>query len=228
MGLLTVLEMETECRYILGGDEDEDSARIRRWLKFGYEFLCAPNIYEHPELETAEIIPLVAGNSQTTTTVWNKIEVVRFFDTAIAGLTNSSIGRRLRPTSIRRLNDRSQQVEGQPTRYAYYTNVLILDKIIAGSDVGKILMVFGRTRAPTINWANDAAVTTLREEWDQLIIMAGAMNGFNAKGLYEKAHGIRDSIGRLVNDMPQVQDMTADDWEDEMSVTGTYGSQRRR
>ena len=228
MSNLSILDIETETRYILGSDTDEDSARIRRWLKQGYEFITAPNIYKHPELEHSETIALVAGAVQSTVAVWNAVELVRYYEEVLASVTAISMGWRLRPTSYRMLLDRALRIEGAPRRYAFRGNQFLLDRSVDTSTVGNGLLVAGYRKPAAIDWTDSNETTDIREEWDPLLALAGAMFGFTWKGEFEKAHGARDSLGRLVNDMTPIQTMSAADWEPEMQVESGNGMRRGR
>jgi hypothetical protein len=228
VGLLTLDEAEDECRFMCGNDKDEDQPRVRRWLKFGLNYLCNPNVYRHPELEATENVTLVAGDVQTPTIVWNALEMVRFYDALTASVTFTTQGKRLQPTSMRMLLDRGIKVEGQPTRYAFHRNLLHLDRSVTTTDVGKCLRLEGMRKHRVLDLEADSETTDLRDDWDHLWVMAGAMFGFIWSAESGKAHGIRDSLGRLINDMPIVQDLSAVDWTDESSLESRDGMRPAR
>jgi hypothetical protein len=218
MGDLTLDEAVEEVRYLCGNDKDEDTDRIKRWLKAGLNYITAPNVYRHPELEATETITLVAGDEQTPTLVWNAVEMVQFRDAAVASITATTRSYRLRPTSLRRLLDRSYKTEGQPRRYVFVRNTIITESTIGTSDTGKGLRLEGMCKHRALDYANGAEVTDLRAEWDDLWVMAGGMYGFIWAAESGKAHGLRDSLGRLINDFPIVQDLSAVDETDDATI----------
>jgi hypothetical protein len=221
---LTLLEIESEVQYNLGSDTDEESARIRRWIKSGYEFITFPNIYPHPELEHSETIALVAGSTQTTTALWNKVELVRYYQVPLASVATNQPGWRLHPTSFRMLEERNHLTEKEPRRYAFRANTFLLDAFVATGVTGNGLKVAGYRKPAALDYTSDTETTDLREEWDQILIYAATMHGFTSKGQTDKALGMREMAAKLINDMPPIQQLSAEDWDDEMSVSGGPGS----
>ena len=223
MSNLTVAELETEVRYCLGSDTDEESTRIRRWLKTSYEFVCNPAVYKHPELESTETLALIAGSSLTTSTVWNSVELVRYYQVPLASVATNQPGWRLGPTSFRMLQERSSLVQGEPRRYAFRANTFLWDRYVDTATVGNGVLIAGYERAPTVDFTDDSDTLPLREEWDQIVIYYASMHGFTAKGQTDRALGMREMAAKLTNDMPPIQGMSAEDWDDEMQVTGGPG-----
>jgi hypothetical protein len=235
MGLMTPAEVEAEVRYLLENDLDETQERVRLWIRFGYDFITAPNVYEHPELEDDELLALVAGTNVLATSItWARIDSVRFCDAPMASVTPETYGWRLRPTSERMLRSRSQLTQGQPRRYAFFQNELHFDRMIVASDAGKGIAVAGFRKPVALDFAMTllpsgayAPLSPLRSEWDQLLCLAAAMYGFVWKGLPEQAFNTRDVLARLINEMPRIQDMSAADFNDQMQLV-TAGMRRGR
>lgn len=224
MANLSLADLTLEVRYVLGSDTDETKERLRLWLKSGYEFITFPNIYPHLELEHSELVTLVAGNVQTTTALWNKVEMVRYYQEASGSVTATSPGWKLWPTSYRLLQSRHLLNEGEPRRYAFRGNSFLLDHSIDTATTGNGLLVAGYRKPADLDWTADDETTDLREEWDQILIYAAAMHGFTSKGQADRALAMREMVGRLINDMPPIQSMSAEDWEWEGVLVGGPGS----
>ena len=224
MGQLTLAELEAETRQTLDDDQDTASTRVRLWLSWGYDFITRPNVHRHMELETSEDLTIGSSRILTPTITWRQIDYVEHWLSAAP--TETTTKRPIRPTRGRELARRGQFPQSQPGYYNYRSRLLYLDKVPDATTALETLRIWGVREPVAMDRTSDSWVTVLPRDWDPILTQAGAWFGWIGKHEMDRATEARAELGRLINEIAEVQDLSAEDTEEPMHVTGTVGMRR--
>lgn len=204
MGAATLVEMEEEVRFTVGGygtgTDQLPNTRVDRWLRWALLHVGRPGTYPHRELMTSATFALVASDPDyALASFGTSTDDVQ----AIRRVHNESRGRRLLPMSHRQYLDAARTgggalVTGEPEQYAVDGANLFVYPAPTATYAGNTIRVFFY-RKPVALAANPAI--ELAEDWDEIVIAGAIWRGFRALGIPERAELAKIEFGQLINEV---------------------------
>ncbi len=189
------------------GSVADGQDRLDRWINWAYRYICMPRVFRHTELQTTDVVTLVAGDNDYA------------LDSAVAAVYScfwqnslATTKRKLTPNSQRRFDDRQDTNTGQPTEYAIWSAELVLYPRPGPTQAGDTVTVRGWQR-PILLVAG--AKTVIAPEWDEVIKVGAIAKGWDDLDEYNRAAVAYDRFGTLVNDITDRMKVEGED-------TGSY------
>jgi len=217
MGTLTLADFREEVRLICGGLPTGSTVwtndAIDRRINASYLWCSMPNHYRHPELEEITYITLLADTARyALTSDYYMITGVSHAHAAtlpIGTLTDSTRRTKLDPLNIRDLLTIDRQ-EGRPSHYAFWDNIIVLSNTPDTTSAGQTLEVYGYEQPATLS--APAAVTVLKPEWDEIIVIGAEWRMWISMGEPDRAYEAKQNLGALVNEVADVRRLHAEEW----------------
>jgi hypothetical protein len=201
MGALSLQTMRDDLRYIVGGytSTELSDTLVDRWLRFAYLHVARPAIYQHRELLTSGTVPLVTSDRDYTFTAFGtSTDNVQ----AIKLVVNETRGQRLRPLSLRQIEERARPggtlLTGRPTHYAAEgSNLYVLPAPNATHNGDTVRVWFWRK--PVALAASPAS--ELAEDWDEVIVVGATWRAWRYLNLADRAELAKAEFGQLANEV---------------------------
>lgn len=206
MGTLTLQQLRDEARFQLGGRTIDDlpDTRIDIWLDWAYKHIARPGIFPHRSLLASGTLTLVQSDPEYAFTDLSSVtansQVV-----AIRGVINETQGYRLRPRTIRQLDEvrldssGSPRESSRPILYAVESTNLLLHPAPNGTAAGDTIRV--RYWAEIGTLATSGAASTLPNDWDEVIVQGATWRGFRALQIPDRAELAKIEFGQLINEV---------------------------
>ena len=201
MGAMTLVQMEDDVRWQLGGYDSTQISNTAadRWLRWAYLHVSRPNIYEHRELLTSATVPLVTSDRDYTlasfATTTDSVN-------AVALVMNETRGNRLLPMSLRQIEERARPggtlMVGRPSHYAIIGPTLYVYPAPNSTHNADSVRVW-YYRKPAALAASPAS--ELAEEWDEVIVTGALWRGFRYLNLQDRAEVAKVEFGQLINEV---------------------------
>jgi len=213
VGTMTLPDFEDETRYALTGMDPSSpaltTARLDRWINQAYLWICMPNHYRHPELETTELIALAANTAKyAMTNTYYMLVYVAHVEETFASITDESRRRKLDPGDVREQAD-LLRTERMPGQYAWWENQIWLASVPDTASAVQGLEVCGYQQ-PTI--LSGVAATVLKPEWDEILVTAAEWKGWQRLNEPDRAYEARQTLGSLVNEVADIRRLHAEEW----------------
>ncbi len=198
--------------YDLDGREDILPARLDRWINYAYRFVCKPNVFRHRDLEVTETITLALDTTTYSIAtlnardLWNTHNVTYFYGADTLPTTRSQ---RVSQVEQREIDDLSTRTTGRPRRYSIWADTLEVDRRPTAGEAGNLLRVRFWERPDKL--VLDADNTRIDEEWDEIIQAGAKWRAWAGLGILERAELAKEEFAEMVNDMPVLKRIDAED-----------------
>jgi hypothetical protein len=201
MGAQTLQSMRDDVRFVAGGYDSTvlSDTVVDRWLRWAQLHVSRPNVYEHRELFTSGTATLATSTrTYAFTTFGTTTDNVQ----AVALVVNETRGNRLRPLSLRQLEEASRSgstlIAGRPTHYSLVGNTMYVYPTPNAAHNGDSVRVWF-WRKPTALAASPAS--ELAEEWDEVIVAGATWRAFRYLNLQDRAEVAKAEFGQLINEV---------------------------
>lgn len=214
MGTMTLEDFRQEVRLVCGGIQSGSPVWtdpiIDRRINASYLWVSMPNHYEHPELETTELVQLVAGQAAyaTTNTYYEIVSVSHVLEMT-ASVVDTSRRQGLDPIDIQELRS-LQRTARRPTHFSWWNNEIVLSCVPDATSALQPLEVKGYRQPDTL--ALDADTTLLRIEWDEVIIVGAEWRMWITMNEHDRAYEAKQNFGSLVNEIADPERLHASMW----------------
>jgi hypothetical protein len=201
MGALSLQTMRDDLRYIVGGytSTEMSDALVDRWLRYAYLHVCRPAIYEHRELLTSGTTALVTSDRDY---LLSAIAASTDDVQAVKLVVNETRGQRLRPLSLRQIEERARPggtlLTGRPTHYAVEGTALYVYPAPNATHNGDTLRMW-YWRKPAALAA--APATEIAEDWDEVILVGAVWRAWRYMNLPDRAELAKVEFGQLANEV---------------------------
>lgn len=215
MGAMTLVQMEDDVRYVVGGytTTELSNTLVDRWLRWSLLHVGRPGIYEHRELFTSGTVTMATNDRDYGfTTFGTTNDNVQ----AVSLVVNESRGQRFGRMSLRQFEESSRLGTGafQQGRPSHY--------MIAGTNLYVYPAPSATYNGDTVRvwfWRKPAALAAspaheLAEDWDEVIVAGATWRAFRYLNLQDRAEIAKAEFGQLVN---EVGDRLRADMREDMS-----------
>lgn len=218
MGAMTLTQMEDDVRFVLGGYTLDvlSNTIVDRWLRWSLLMVGRPSMYEHRELFGSGTLALATGDRDYAfSTFGTSSDNVQ----SVALVVNESRGQRLKPVSLRQMEEIARTgngvvTTGRPSHYMLAGTLLYLYPAPNATHNGDTVRVWF-WRKPVALAASPAH--ELAEDWDEVIVAGATWRGFRYLNLQDRAEIAKVEFGQLAND---VASRLRNDMRDDMADRG--------
>ncbi len=193
----TLNEIRDLVRFNLDNRSDLTDARVDGWINQTLLHVSKPEVYRHPQLETTELVTMVAGTSTyaLANTRTRFVEGVRN--------TRALQGYQLLKKNKRWLRERVQDTLGRPSHYTTFGTLGVENNIQVWP-------------TPDASWTDDLEVeeylvpvlltgdadpSPFSDDWDEILIAGGTWRGFRDLQKFVTADSYRETYANLVNEL---------------------------
>ena len=214
MGVATLVQLEDDVRYIVGGYSTTEigNTTVDRWLRWAQLHISRPSVYPHRELLTSGTLLLVTSDRDYPFTGFgtstDNVQTIKL-------VVNETRGQRLLPLSLRQIEERARPggtlLTGRPTHYAAEGNTLYVWPAPNSTHNNDTVRVWF-WRKPAALAASPAS--ELAEEWDEVLVVGATWRAWRYLNLQDRAEIAKAEFGQLIN---EIADRMREDMREDMA-----------
>ncbi len=215
-GLLTLVNMRADVLDMLESNSKVSDTFLNRVINQAYNHITRPTVFDHPELQLIQDIPLVAATADYL--LDTRLIAIMHDDGVLLIRTDGQRTRLTRSNYSRHQEDANLFTgsTGTPSRYARRGRRIYLNAFPSTDLVGATLRVPYRGRPLPL--AADGALTEIDDIFDQVITHLAAGFGWARLGQPQRSDFFRDFAITMANDYGATLDLDATDPSDGFEI----------